>query len=81
MSGFPLVHNATLCTDLGYYYEGNDVQAGADRVIEVIDHHDAGFADYRTKQRALIDRYLPGNAELVAHYATLLHELRHRPAR
>ena len=24
--GFPLVHNATLCADLGYYYQGNDVR-------------------------------------------------------
>ncbi|MDM0114356.1 DUF2827 domain-containing protein [Variovorax sp. J22R133] len=79
--GFPLVHNATLCTDLGYCYEGNDVQAGADRVIEVIDHHDAAFVAFRDRQRRLIARYLPDNEQLVAHYATLLDEVVKRPAR
>lgn len=75
------MHNATLCPDLGYYYEGNDVQAGADRVIEVIDKHDASCAEYRTMQRALIARYLPDDKELVSHYAQLLADLVKRPAR
>ncbi len=79
--GYPLVHNASLCTDLGYYYEGNDVQGGVRRVLEVMDGHDADPVGYRGRQRALIDRYLPDNAALVAHYAQLLADLVQRPAR
>ncbi|MGF6856516.1 DUF2827 family protein [Paraburkholderia sp. CI3] len=26
--GYPLVHNAHLCADLGYYYRDNDVEEG-----------------------------------------------------
>jgi hypothetical protein len=81
INGFPLVHNATLCPDLGYFYQGNDVQAGADRLMEVIDQHDAAHHDYRARQRALISRYLPDNAELVGRYAELLDDLMTRPAR
>jgi hypothetical protein len=79
--GYPLVHNASLCDDLGYYYRGNDADEGARRVIEVIDTHDAQATGYRERQRALIDRHLPNNGQLVATYAALLDELMTRPIR
>lgn len=79
--GYPLVHNASLCPDLGYYYEGNDVQAGTQRVLEVMDGHDAAHQAYRDRQRHLIGRYLPHNPELVTHYTALLDALVARPAR
>jgi hypothetical protein len=79
--GFPLVHNAALCPDLGYYYKGNDVNAGAARLREVIDGHDADHAAYRERQRALMARYLPDDGALVSRYAELLDELVARPAR
>ena len=31
--GYPLVHNASLAPDLGYYYPDNDVQQGADALL------------------------------------------------
>lgn len=79
--GYPLVHNATLCRELGYFYEGNDVRGGAQRVLQVIDEHDAAHADWRQRQRALIGRFLPHDAALVTHYAGLLDALVTRPAR
>jgi hypothetical protein len=79
--GYPLVHNASLCDDLGYYYRDNDAEEGARRVIEVIDTHDAQASRYRKRQRALIDRYLPDNERLVVTYAALLDELIARPIR
>ncbi|HSV57574.1 MAG TPA: DUF2827 family protein [Variovorax sp.] len=75
------MHNASRCPDLGYYYEGNDVQAGAQRVLEVIDGHDADHLGYRERQRSMIGRYLPDNPALVAQYAALLDALVARPAR
>lgn len=79
--GYPLVHNASICADLGYYYQGNDAEGGARRVIEVIDAHDAHASAYRQRQRDLIDRYLPANEQLVNTYAALLDELMARPVR
>ena len=79
--GYPLVHNAHLCADLGYYYEANDVAAGSARVLEAIDTHDAQSLAYRERQRGLIDRYLPGNAAATEVYNTLLLGLMQRPAR
>lgn len=79
--GYPLVHNATLCTDLGYYYRDNNVAEGARRVVEAIDQHDANVGRYRDEQRAAIARFLPDNAELVSGYAGLLDELVKKPLR
>jgi len=79
--GYPLVHNATLCTDLGYYYRNNDVNEGARRVVEAIDRHDSQLSQYRDKQRSLIARYLPDNAGLVNDYTGLLDALIKKPLR
>jgi hypothetical protein len=73
--GYPLVHNAHLCADLGYYYESNDVQAGCARLLEVFEHHDAQADAYAARQRQLIQRYLPTDASVVAGYEALLTRL------
>jgi hypothetical protein len=79
--GYALVHNAHLCADLGYYYEGNDVAAGGARVLEAIDSHDTQATRYRERQRNLIERYLPGNSAATRVYETLLVELIQRRAK
>lgn len=79
--GYPLVHNASLCPELGYYYEANDLRAGAAQVLAIIGQHDAQAAAYRTRQRAYIARYLPGEPALTAHYAQLLDAVMAAPAR
>ena len=79
--GYPLVHNAHLCADLGYYYAGNDALAGARCVLQAIETHDAQATAYREHQRALIARYAPDNADVTATYSRLLEEVVSRPAR
>ncbi|MCC8391009.1 DUF2827 domain-containing protein [Paraburkholderia sp. MMS20-SJTR3] len=79
--GYPLVHNAHLCAELGYYYKNNEVNEGARRLLEAIETHDAQASHYRQRQRAQIARYLPGNSQLVATYDALLSELMARPVR
>ncbi|MFD0881782.1 DUF2827 family protein [Variovorax dokdonensis] len=78
--GYPLVHNASLCADLGYYYEANQVAQGASHVQEILDAFDAQSTAYRARQRQLIGRYLPDASQLVAVYAGLLDALFRRPA-
>jgi hypothetical protein len=76
--GYPLVHNADLCTDLGYYYPANDVPRGAMTLIAAIEQHDAQWEAYRKRQREAIARFLPTDAALVARYEALLAELMQR---
>ncbi len=70
--GYPLVHNAHMCNDLGYYYEGNNVQDGCKRLLEVLATHDDSWQDYLARQRQVLGRYLPGCAQVTAEYERLL---------
>ncbi|WP_175892801.1 DUF2827 domain-containing protein [Burkholderia cepacia] len=71
-NGYPFVHNAHLCRDLGYYYADNDVEAGARQLVQAIRHHDTDWEGYRDRQRQIIAHYLSTNAELVTRYDELL---------
>ncbi|WP_175777287.1 DUF2827 domain-containing protein [Burkholderia anthina] len=71
-NGYPFVHNAHLCRELGYYYPDNDVDEGARQLVRAIRDHDADWEGYRALQRQVIARYLSTNAEVVARYDELM---------
>ncbi|NHH84373.1 DUF2827 domain-containing protein [Burkholderia gladioli] len=73
--GYPLVHNASLAQDLGYYYPDNDVQQGADALLRALHTHDDGWQAYILRQREILRRYTSANLALVAEYYTLLANL------
>ncbi len=79
--GFPLIHNASLCKGLGYYYPDNDVEAGAAALLRAIETHDENYEAYRSSQRSQIKAYLPGNADVTSRYESLLSTLVSRPIR
>ena len=79
--GYPLVHNASLCPDIGYYYPDNDVNKGAAQLLKAMTEHDLGFETYRQQQRQLIARYLPGNEAMTEQYTRLLEALMSKPIR
>ena len=79
--GFPLVHNAHLCRELGYYYPGHNIEAGASQLLHAMQAHDEQCDSYRNRQRELIARFLPSNPEVVSRYEALLADLmRHHVA-
>lgn len=73
--GYPLVHNAHLCADLGYYYRGNDIDEGCERLLQALEQHDADAGAYRERQRDSIARFLPSNPQVTAAYSGLLESL------
>jgi hypothetical protein len=77
--GYPLVHNAYMCSDLGYYYEGNNVKDGSRRLLEVLGTHDGSWQDYLARQRQVLNRYLPGSSQVTAEYERLLAALLEQP--
>lgn len=70
--GYPLVHNAELCSTLGYYYKGNDVVSGAKLLIKAMEEHDREAVAYRDAQRAAISAYLPNAPTVTQKYEKLL---------
>lgn len=77
--GYPLIHNASMCQDMGYYYEDNDVAGGAEELIRALQVHDAVAIQYRQAQRDAIARHLPDNPNVVSTYSRLLEEIMARP--
>jgi hypothetical protein len=73
--GWPIIHNAHLCKDIGYYYEGFDYKVGGEILNEVILTHDLNIDEYLNKNRKIIDRYLPTNEGLQNKYIKLIENL------
>lgn len=70
--GWPILHNAELCQDIGYYYEGFNYADGSEKLNDILTNHDANAEHYRMKNRQLIDMYLPTNLSLQEKYKNLI---------
>lgn len=76
-TGWPIIHNGSLCPDVGYYYEGFDYEEGGRVLKAALEGHGAD-GEYLERNRAVIDRYLPTNAALQARYVEMLEAVRRR---
>ena len=73
--GWPILHNANLCKDIGYYYEGFNYEEGGKILEKIIKTHDKNFDSYIEKNRKLLDRYRPTNIDNQNHYKKLIEDL------
>ena len=73
--GWPVVHNAHLCKDIGYYYEGFNYEQGGKVLQDVIETHDNNYEYYLKKNRKILDKYLPSNSLLQEKYQELIDKL------
>lgn len=72
--GYPIIHNADLCKDIGYYYKGTDVDAGVMQLKNVIKSHNKD-KDYLNRNREIIKRYTNENKKMLENYNSLLDDL------
>lgn len=70
--GYPVVHNANLCQDVGYYYESNDAEQAVDQLVNAFENHNE---DYLEAQRSIISRYTKKNPQLLEDYKNLTIDL------
>ena len=77
--GYPFVHNAHLCADLGYYYEGYNLEQGAEVLLRAIMKHDSVASEYLRINRERVERYLPTNACLQQKYKKMFDDLFYAP--
>ena len=73
--GWPIVHNGSLCKDVGYYYEGFNYQMGSEQLNDVLLNHDDRVTQYIEDNRRVIQRYLPNNSELLVNYEKMIENL------
>lgn len=79
--GYPLIHNADLVSDLGYYYPQNNVEQGSEAVLTAMRIHAFEFEHYLVDQRQKIARFLPDNPEVIRIYTSLLETVHNKPIR
>jgi hypothetical protein len=73
--GWPIIHNAHLCKDVGYYYEGFNYDEGSEVLKRVILTHDDNAEEYLKRNRSVIHKYLPTNKYLQEQYISLINNL------
>jgi hypothetical protein len=72
---FPLIHNADMIKDAGYFYPDFEAEKGAELLKWVIDNHDSNIDAYNEKNEEVLTRYTVYNEDLVDTYKKLLENL------
>lgn len=73
--GYPLVHNAHLCKDCGYYYKEFDVADGKEKLLYAITEHDNNLEEYNDRTKKVLERYSTDNSKVVRKYDKLIENL------
>ena len=72
---YPILHNAPMCKDLGYYYEGSDTVAGAKMLDWILENHDNNIEEYKVRNRKALFRWSADNRKLIEDYDQLIWNL------
>lgn len=73
--GWPIVHNGTMCKDIGYFYSDFDVTEGAEMLRRAMATHAKNAAKYQRLMRRRISRYLPDHPRLMEDFQILVQDL------
>ena len=70
--GIPLVHNARLCKDIGYYYEDYKLKTAANLIEHAIQNRKTDI-NYTSRNREIIERYqFDKNSNILTQYRQLI---------
>lgn len=72
--GYPLVHNAELCQDIGYYYEDWNLKDAGDLIIKAIKERPSDLT-YTERHRQILKRYTIENVDMIKQYGDLFDNL------
>jgi hypothetical protein len=73
--GYPLVHNAHLCKDCGYYYDGFNVDDGREKLLYAMTEHDKHLEEYEEKSKKVLYKFSSDNSGVVKKYDVLIENL------
>lgn len=73
--GYPVLHNAPLCKDLGYYYEGADTVGAAKQLDYILTEHDKNLEAYDERNDKVLQRYHAENEDIISMYDKLISNL------
>jgi len=70
--GYPLIHNAHMIKDAGYYYENFDTTRGSSLMMDAIRFHDEILETYNKRTEQVLFRYQSNNPEIINTYKKLI---------
>jgi len=73
--GYPVLHNAPMCKDLGYYYEGSDTVEASKILNTILTEHDKNIDSYNEKNDVVLQRYHIENTDVIETYDRLIEGL------
>ena len=73
--GYPVLHNAPMCKDVGYYYNESDTKDGARMLNWILENHDDNLELYKERNKQSLWRYNTSNPLLLVTYDKLIHNL------
>lgn len=73
--GYPILHNAPMAKDIGYYYEGSDTVEAAKKLDYILKNHDKNIEEYNYKNGKALYRFSASNPNLIDAYDTLIENL------
>jgi len=73
--GYPIVHNAHLCKDCGYYYEEFNVTQGKEQLLFAMTEHDKNLEEYEIRSQKVLNNFNSDNMEVVEKYDILIKNL------
>lgn len=73
--GYPLVHNADMIKDAGYYYDDFNISNGVKQLELALKSHDDNIEKYKNKNKKVLNRYISTNPKLVDTYKKLIENL------
>lgn len=73
--GFPLVHNADMIKDAGYYYPDFNIEEASNQLEYALKHHDENREEYAAKNKPVIERYTIANKAMIDTYDQLIENL------
>lgn len=72
---YPLVHNAHMIKDAGYYYDGFNVEMGKEKLLFALMEHDKNREEYEEKSKIILDSFLPTNEQNLKVYKKTILDL------
>lgn len=70
--GYPILHNAPMVKDLGYYYEGSDTYSAAKKLDYILTQHDNDIKGYNERNDVVLQRYHIENTDVIETYDRLI---------
>jgi len=70
--GHAILHNAHMCKEIGYYYDGFDGEQGRDKLLWILENHDKNVDEYTERNKRELFKYSTENEENITAYEKLI---------